>query len=119
MLTLGFLIAAIVAAGVLWKVLEEAQPHSVREVRITGVDYYHSQGKRFWDNYNPKRDLLFVVSDNRVMHEINPDNYVGTHRQDLSVQYRNGSEIETIALEKFLGPPSCIRVQNKIIINQF
>ena len=119
MLELGFFIAVFIAAAMVWKTLEIAQPQSVREIRITGVDYYHSQGKRFWDNYNPKKDLLFIVSDNRVMHEINPENYIGAHPQDLSVQYKNGNEIETIALEKFLGPPNCIRVNHKIIINQF
>ena len=119
MLTAAFLLGLLAALTLLWKVISDASPQRKREIRVTGVDYYHSDGKRLWDNYDPKKDWLFVVSKNQVLHEISPKTIIGASRQDSVVQYKNEGDIETIALEKFLGSPNCIRVQNKIIINRF
>jgi hypothetical protein len=114
-----FVVGLVIAGALLWKSLEYAQPARVREIRITGVDYHHSQGKRFWDNYEPKRDLVLVISGNKVLGEITPDNVIGTSLQERFVQYKKGDEIKTLAIEGFLGPPNCIRVNNKLVINQF
>lgn len=119
MLIVIFSLALMAALLLLWGAIDSAHPKQFREIRITGVDYYHSQGRRFWDNYNPKRDLVLVVNRQEVIHEINPDNVIGTSLQERVIQYRDEGSIKTLAVERFLGPPNCIRVNHKIIINQF
>lgn len=107
--------AAILA---LWKVMDCIHSHPFREIRVTGVDYWHSQGTRLWDNYDPKKDWVFVVKHDEVLHQINPENIAGVDNK--TIQYRsNEGEVEAILVESFLGPPSNIRTCNKIIINKF
>lgn len=103
----------------LWKSLGE-QKQNPRELRITGVDFYHSHGERLWGNYNPKKDWIFVVKQDEVLEEISPENVIGMSETDKVIQYKDGlGNLKTLFIERFLGPPNCIRTQNKLVINQF